>query len=64
LDESTKKVIDDSLSVIQELLNSGDYERMVFSKDKNSATIGTGIFNVATEVKTYIYDTLMGLRPN
>ena len=63
LDESTKKVIDESLSVIQELLNSGDYERMVFSKDKNSATIGTGIFNVAPEVKTYIYDALMGLRP-
>ena len=63
LDESTKKVIDESLSVIQELLNSGDYERMIFSKDKNLATIGTGIFNVATEVKTYIYDALMGLRP-
>ena len=63
LDESTKKVIDESLSVIQELLNSGDYERMVFSKDKNSATIGTGIFTVAPEVKTYIYDALMGLRP-
>ena len=63
LDESTKKVIDESLSVIQELLNSGDYERMVFSKDKNSATIGTGIFNVAPEVKTYIYDALMGLHP-
>lgn len=26
-------------------------------------TIGTGIFNVAPEVKTYIYDALMGLRP-
>lgn len=62
-DESTKKVIDESLSVIQELLNSGDYERMVFSKDKNSATIGTGIFIVSPEVKTYIYDALMGLRP-
>ena len=63
LDESTKKVIDESLSVIQELLNSGDYERMVFSKDKNSATIGTGIFIVSPEVKTYIYDALTGLRP-
>ena len=64
LDESTKKVIDDSLSVIQELLNSGDYERMVFSKDKNSATLGTGLFRVAEDVKKYIYDALMSIRPS
>lgn len=63
LDESTKKVIDDSLSVIQELLNSGDYERMVFSKDKSSPTLGTGIFLVAEDVKKYIYDSLMAMKP-
>ena len=63
-DESTKKVIDESLSVIQELLNSGDYERMIFSKDESSPSLGTGIFLVAEDVKKYIHDSLMGLRPN
>ena len=64
LDEATKKVINESLTVIQELLNSGVYERMIFSKDKSSPTLGTGIFLVAEDVKKYIYDTLMCLRPN
>ena len=64
LDEATKKVINESLAVIQELLNSGYYERMIFSKDKFSPTLGTGLFLVAEDVKKYIHDSLMGLRPN
>jgi hypothetical protein len=64
LDEATKKVINESIAVIQELLNSGDYERMIFSKDKSSPTLGTGLFFVAEDVKKYIYDALMVLRPN
>ena len=63
LDEATKKVINESLAVIQELLNTGRYERLIFSKDENSATLGTGLFSVAEDVKKYIYDSLMGLRP-
>ena len=63
LDEATKKVINESLAVIQELLNTGRYERLIFSKDENSATLGTGLFRVAEDVKKYIYDSLMGLRP-
>jgi hypothetical protein len=63
LDDSTKKVINESLAVIQELLNTGRYERLIFSKDKSSPTLGTGIFLVAEDVKKYIYDALMVLRP-
>ncbi len=64
LDDSTKKVINESLAVIQELLNSGRYERVIFSRDKFSPTLGTGLFFVAEDVKKYIYDALMSLRPN
>jgi hypothetical protein len=64
LDEATKKVINESLTVIQELLNSGVYERMIFSKDKSSPTLGTGIFLVAEDVKKYIYDALMSMMPS
>ena len=64
LDEATKKVINESLAVIQELLNSGDYERMIFSKDKFSPTLGTGLFLVAEDVKKYIYDALMSMMPS
>jgi hypothetical protein len=64
LDEATKKVINESIAVIQELLNSGDYERMIFSKDKSSPTLGTGLFFVAEDVKKYIYDALMSMMPS
>ena len=64
LDEATKKVINESLSVIQELLNTGRYERMIFSGDKNSATLGTGLFLVAEDVKRYIYESLMSMKPS
>lgn len=63
LDDSTKKVINESLAVIQELLNTGRYERLIFSKDKSSPTLGTGIFLVAEDVKKYIYDSLMAMKP-
>lgn len=64
LDDSTKKVINESLAVIQELLNTGRYERMIFSKDKFSPTLGTGLFLVAEDVKKYIYDALMSMMPS
>ena len=64
LDEATKKVINESLAVIQELLNTGRYERLIFSKDENSATLGTGLFRVAEDVKKYIYDALMSMMPS
>jgi hypothetical protein len=64
LDEATKKVIDEALAVIQQLLNSGEYERLIFSKDKSSPTLGTGIFLVAEDVKKYIYDSLLVMKPS
>ena len=64
LDEATKKVIDEALAVIQQLLNSGEYERLIFSKDKSSPTLGTGIFLVAEDVKKYIYDSLLVMNPS
>jgi len=64
LDDSTKKVINESLAVIQELLNSGRYERVIFSKDKSSPTLGTGLFFVAEDVKKYIYGSLMAMKPS
>ena len=63
LDDATKKVINESLAVIQELLNSGDYQRMIFSKDESAPTLGTGLFDVADKVKKYIYEALVSMAP-
>ena len=64
LDTPTKAKIDEALAVIQQLLNSGEYERLIFSKDKFSPTLGTGIFLVAEDVKKYIYDSLIVMKPS
>ena len=63
LDIHAKKSIDQSLALIQELLDKGQYERMIISRDPSEATLGTGIFHVNSDVKKYIFDSLMSMRP-
>ncbi len=63
LDGPTKAVINQSLAVIQELVNTGRYKRLIFSKDKNQETLGTEIYGPVDEVKQYIYDQLKAMMP-
>lgn len=63
LDGPTKAVINQSLAVIQELVNTGRYKRLVFSKDKDLDTLGTKIYGPVGEVKQYIYDQLIAMLP-
>lgn len=63
LDIHAKKWIDQSLALIQVLLDKGQYERMIISRDPSEATLGTGIFHVNSDVKKYIFDNLMSMRP-
>ena len=46
---------------IQRLLASGNYDEVIFSYDPVNDTLGTGIFDVADEVKDYIYQSLCSL---
>ena len=63
LDGPTKAVINQSLAVIQELVNTGRYKRLIFSKDKELDTLGTELYGPVDEVKQYIYDQLKAMRP-
>ncbi len=63
LDGPTRAVIDQSLAVIQELVNTGRYKRLIFSKDKDQETLGTELYGPVEEVKQYIYDQLKAMRP-
>ena len=63
LDGPTKAVINQSLTVIQELVNTGRYKRLIFSKDKELDTLGTELYGPVDEVKQYIYDQLKAMRP-
>ncbi len=53
--------IDRAIQYIRALLQSGDYDEVVFSYDSKNDTLGTGIFKPHVLVKKYIYDGLMKL---
>ena len=55
------QTIDRAIQYIRELLQSGDYEEVVFSYDSEDDTLGTGMFKPHESVKKYIYDCLMAL---
>ncbi len=63
LDGPTKAVINQSLAVIQELVNTRRYKRLIFSKDKHRETLGVYIYGPEYEVKQYIYDQLKAMMP-
>ena len=46
---------------IQRLLATGNYDQVIFSYDDANNTLGTGIFDVADEVKSYIFESIMAL---
>ena len=54
-------MIDDALSVVRDLIATGNFERIIYSASDESGNLGTGIFNVATDVKQYIVSQLKGL---
>ena len=55
------QTIDRAIQYIRELLQSGDYDEVVFSYDSKNDTLGAGIFRPHALVKKYIYDCLMDL---
>lgn len=61
LDEPTKAKIDQALAVITELLETGNYDSIVFSANKTKTDIGTSIHCVGADVRAYIFGRLVGL---
>ena len=59
LDAATKSKIDQALGVVKTLLKTCDYDQIVISASKDGDTLGTGIFEVALEVRDYIYQQLV-----
>ena len=59
-DTSTRAKIDEALAVVDALLNTGNYDKIVVSTSKDGDTLGTGIFEVALEVRDYIFSQLLG----
>jgi hypothetical protein len=61
LDKNVRALVDDAIAHIQRLLDTGNYDQVIFSYDPKQKTIGTGIFQVADEVKNYIYESICSL---
>ena len=61
LDLNVRALVDDAMAHIQRLLASGNYDEVIFSYDAVNDTLGTGIFDVADEVKSYIFQSIMDL---
>jgi len=61
LDMNVRGLVDDAIAHIRRLLATGNYDQVIFSYDARQKTIGTGIFNVADEVKKYIYESICSL---
>ena len=61
LDLNVRALVDDAMAHIQRLLASGNYDEVIFSYDAANDTLGTGIFQVADEVKSYIFQCIMAL---
>jgi hypothetical protein len=61
LDLNVRALVDDAMAHIQRLLRSGNYDEVIFSYDAANDTLGTGIFDVADEVKNYIFQNILAL---
>ena len=57
-----RAAIDDALAAITALVASGRYQRVIYSAADDTGTLGTGIFDVADDVKRYIVNGLQALR--
>ncbi len=59
LDAPTKAKIDEALAVVDALVSTGNYDQIVVSTSKDGDTLGIGTFEVAREVRDYIYQQLV-----
>jgi hypothetical protein len=57
LDEG-RRAIDAALHYLDALLGTGDYDAVAFSWNADEQTLGTGIFDVADEVRAYIVEQI------
>lgn len=61
LDKNVRALVDDAIAHIRRLLATDNFDQVIFSYDAENETLGTGIFQVADEVKNYIYESICSL---
>lgn len=61
LDERVRAVIDRAIAAIARAAAAGGYRRIIYSASADGTTLGTGIFEVGADVKSYIVARLRSL---
>jgi len=61
LTDAVRAVVDESITVVRSLLDTGRYDVVLYSAADKSGALGTGIFHVGDAVKHYIVDELKSL---
>jgi hypothetical protein len=61
LTDSVRRVLDEALAIVKDLLASGRYRRVIYSAANPDGDLGTGIFDVGDDVKRYIVAELRRL---
>ncbi len=61
LTPATQQMINDAIQVIVNLLETGRYQRVFYSAANTRGELGTGIFDVGSDVKSYITQQLKSL---
>jgi hypothetical protein len=56
-----RRAIDEAVRYLGELLATGEYDAVTFSWNAKEQSLGTGIFEVADEVKTYIVEQIVSI---
>jgi hypothetical protein len=59
--QTCRPKLDEALAVIERLLATGDYDRLVFSRSKDGPWLGSRIFEPAHEVLVYVHDQLIAM---
>lgn len=63
LDDNVKKIINDSIDEIRELIQKYNYDKVIYSSEKKPNDIlGTGIFDVDKEVLEYVTEKIHELK--
>ena len=61
LDDAVKDKVKKAIAWIRESVAAGDFDTVVFSQARNAATLGSGTYQVAKEVRDYIFNSLLEL---
>lgn len=63
LDDHVREVLGRALGIVQDLVDTGRYDTLVFSRDETDETLGVNIFRPHPDICRLVYQALCAVRP-